>query len=553
MNRLKISDQKSRWIEKGILIAIAVGFLAWSALFIFKFSCIGIDGKRYFCLNDDAMISMRYGWNLLHGVGLVWNPGERIEGYSNPLMTLIIAIVTIFLNKSLAVLSIQIFGALIMILNACASMRIMEELIQNENPNTIRILKIFTFISVLSYFPLVFWSLMGMETGLLTLFLLFSLIQAMHYSRLHQPRDLIKMSLWMGLAFLTRSDSGLFALPVFLFTFFESRKSADSEQKQKVHFWTCLVVFFFFIVIQTGFRRLYYGEWVPNTYTLKLVGIPLMMRIMNGLHFIQPFFWINLFLIVLVCADVVLRFNKLKLLLFSTFVISIGYQIWIGGDFLEYWRFITSIVPLLFILFIQAVFFIGCAVQRMGALNKLFSRNSAHRPIGSIIWLVPLIAFASIRLNEGCLREIPMTRKHQQAIINEKNVNLAIAINRMTTEKATIGVFCAGTIPYYTGRVAIDFLGKSDKIIAHLPPDISGRISWNRILSVPGHNKYDLNYSIKMRKPTFVQNFVWGNQNLSDWQEQHYVIVRYKGVLLFLKKNSSDVLWDYARDYIQSK
>ena len=32
---------------------------------------------------DDAFISFRYAANLAHGRGLVWNPGERVEGYTN--------------------------------------------------------------------------------------------------------------------------------------------------------------------------------------------------------------------------------------------------------------------------------------------------------------------------------------------------------------------------------------------------------------------------------------------------------------------------------------
>lgn len=32
---------------------------------------------------DDAYISFRYATNLIHGHGLVFNPGERVEGYSN--------------------------------------------------------------------------------------------------------------------------------------------------------------------------------------------------------------------------------------------------------------------------------------------------------------------------------------------------------------------------------------------------------------------------------------------------------------------------------------
>src|SRR5262245_29201172 len=41
---------------------------------------------------DDAYISYRYARNLDLGQGLVFNPGERVEGYSNLLYVLIIAL-----------------------------------------------------------------------------------------------------------------------------------------------------------------------------------------------------------------------------------------------------------------------------------------------------------------------------------------------------------------------------------------------------------------------------------------------------------------------------
>jgi hypothetical protein len=43
-------------------------------------------------IQDDAFIPYRYADNLVHGKGLVWNEGERVEGYTNFLYTLIIAI-----------------------------------------------------------------------------------------------------------------------------------------------------------------------------------------------------------------------------------------------------------------------------------------------------------------------------------------------------------------------------------------------------------------------------------------------------------------------------
>nr|MBC8422663.1 hypothetical protein [bacterium] len=35
------------------------------------------------CVQEDAFISFRYAANLLDGHGLVFNPGERVEGYTN--------------------------------------------------------------------------------------------------------------------------------------------------------------------------------------------------------------------------------------------------------------------------------------------------------------------------------------------------------------------------------------------------------------------------------------------------------------------------------------
>jgi arabinofuranosyltransferase len=42
-------------------------------------------------LCDDAFISFRAAWNLVHGYGLVSNPVERVQGFTNPLWTLLIA------------------------------------------------------------------------------------------------------------------------------------------------------------------------------------------------------------------------------------------------------------------------------------------------------------------------------------------------------------------------------------------------------------------------------------------------------------------------------
>lgn len=105
-------------------------------------------------------------------------------------------------------------------------------------------------------------------------------------------------------------------------------------------------------------------------------------------------------------------------------------------------------------------------------------------------------------------------------------------------------MLAAGVVPYYTGRPAFDYLGRSDPRIAALPPDLSGAVSWNGMYSVPGHNKYDLVYSIEQLQPTYTDTDFWGGQNLAAWVAAHYASVDYHGAHLTLERGAPEVKWD---------
>src|SRR5262249_741834 len=71
----------------------------------------------------------------------------------------------------------------------------------------------------------------------------------------------------------------------------------------------------------------------------------------------------------------------------------------------------------------------------------------------------------------------------------------------------------------------IDLLGKCDPVIAQLPigPRVPGFVEG----SLPGHNKYDLDYSLKAKRPTAIQwvqprACAWGAQDLSQWCHANY-------------------------------
>ena len=157
---------------------------------------------------------------------------------------------------------------------------------------------------------------------------------------------------------------------------------------------------------------------------------------------------------------------------------------------------------------------------------------------------VVLSVLAIISINLAFLPEIVFRVRPYTVAENILMVNRAIAISEVTTSNASVGVIYAGAIPYYTGLPAVDFLGKSDEYVARLDPDLTGAVSWYGMRSVPGHNKYDLYYSIVRLAPTYVQGFRWGRQDLTEWAETTYVSVVHRGVLLRLRRDDPNVLWE---------
>ena len=65
------------WVSGGLGACVVVAFFA--------------NAHRYRFLSDDAFISFRYSRHWVEGLGLVWNPGEAVEGYTNFLWVVIVA------------------------------------------------------------------------------------------------------------------------------------------------------------------------------------------------------------------------------------------------------------------------------------------------------------------------------------------------------------------------------------------------------------------------------------------------------------------------------
>jgi len=516
-----------------ILLASAV-FVSWAALFISRTSAVAWNGRRYFCLFDDAMISMRYADNLAHHRGLVWNVGERVEGYTNLLMTLLMTVPSALLEKRLAVLAVQVFGVLVALGFAWATLRLAEELGGPGSGLHPAATRVAGFVLGLGYYPLVYWSLMGMETGVLALLLLVCLVATLRILRAFGGRALVVLALAGGLAALTRADSVIVTAPLVLLAL------GCAWNERCVPRGALAVVLGLYVLLpaaQTAFRLAYYDSLVPVTYTLKLGGFPLAFRLRNGIGFLLPFVDQTWPLFLTATLGALSGPRGRRLLALALPVVLVAYQLGIGGDFSSYWRFLCPGMPILLVL---ALF--GTRAVAGWAVSRLRLSPRRATPIGLALLFAVLVFVNRPFASEIAFRTAPFCAEDCG-----ENVDIALAVRELTHSSATVGVLMAGTIPYYSERPAIDFLGKTDPHVASLPPDLSGAVAWHGMSSVPGHNKYDLEYSIVSRQPTYVESCRWGRQDVCRWVSERYQEVVFRGRLLYLLRDSPFVDWKKAK------
>lgn len=532
--------------EKFIIYVTTALFVMWSVSYIYRSSFTAIDGNRYFSLLDDSMISMRYAWNLSHGYGLVWNPGERVEGYTNLLMTLIMSLATWLLDKKTAVIAIQLLGIPTILAVAFLTKRIAQE--TNQDGPSLRLIKNLSFISVLLYFPLSYWTLMGMETGLVTVFVLCSVLFTFLW--LHNGKDslLYSTALACGLAFLARNDAFIYAVLVFGFLILQTI-IAERGRTVFLKIAIAIGVYGLFIGGQIIFRWVYYGALLPNTYILKISGTPLSVRLNDGVVYVFSFMRESVILLLLALFPALYKKTGEKWFMFMFPIAAMAYAVWSGGDSWERWRFIAPAVPLALIIACDACITIGGKLIERSKFNRP-SKNKDGKlpsPWPSMI-AVGLTLFMMVSVDLPYLPDIIPNSQLADSQENQRHMNQAIAIENLTTSDASIGVFWAGLIPYYTGRHAVDFLGKSDKYIASLPPHLPDNIVWFRNIVQPGHDKYDLSYSIKELQPTYIQRLNWVDESVGKWGTDNYIQLAYQGPLgiqiILVKKDSPYILWD---------
>ena len=231
-------------------------------------------------LTEDAFISFRYARNLLEGHGLVFNVGERVEGYSNFLWTIELAAVWgafgIPPEDAAPWLSVAFTAATL------AAMAWWIARLPNLQGRQLVMWMSLGLVCSSATFA-VWTSGGGLETRQFTFFIVLAVVLlTMHWN---SRGSLLAASVSLALASLTRPEGPMIAMSCFawyiLQSIFSPRSPSAVPWKAGIQAvvgriaWRdllCLIAPFVVIVCAHFlFRYAYYGEWFPNTYYAKYV------------------------------------------------------------------------------------------------------------------------------------------------------------------------------------------------------------------------------------------------------------------------------------------
>jgi len=519
----------------GLLLA-AYFYYAWRYI---ELSSITIEGVKHYILFDDAMISMRYAYNLAHGLGAVWNPGERVEGFTNPLWVGYMSLVHLLpipLEKTSLV--IQWTGALLGALTLYFVRRVVEHF-TDDLPAMLGAAALTAF-----YAPLISWNLLGMEVSLLACLLTGVTVLVLNSAGRFNPW----VHLLLGLSTLVRFDMAVPALVILLLL-----ALFDPEHRRQHLMWG-LGSLAFFLGAQTLARYAYYGEWLPNTYYLKVTGWSGKLRLLRGLYALSQFaYYFNWVLFLLPLGLLLFRRDWKTLLLLALVAGQAAYSVYVGGDAWEEHgganRYLALAMPVFFAALMITVEELRC---RAASLLGDWPLTAA---LSRLVWLV-LFAFTLLNVNAligewKSIERWSFQRRPDYTAGNENNLRIALALQQTTTPGASVAVIGAGTIPYLLpDRYAIDLLGKADPVIAR--QTVKAPMSLADIPSMrPGHMKWDYSRSIGSLKPDVIVSLWEGTSAEAEpyLVDYSYAVIGEK-IRVYLRKDSPHILWD--RVIIQS-
>ncbi|MFN3201423.1 MAG: hypothetical protein ACE366_23680 [Bradymonadia bacterium] len=408
-------------------------------------------------INDDAFISFRYADNLVRHGELVFNVGERVEGYTNFLWTMMMAgVMALGLDP---VPWSKGLGVVLAVLTLWVIARFTSR--RNEGLTLWDAVAPALLAAAPAY---ACWSTGGLETQLFT----FTATMGWtgYLTERREGRTRSTSGIWFALCAMTRPEGmllfGLTGLHRIGMLIGEAR--SGGRFMPTVGDWVWGAGFALVFVPFYAWRWVYYGWPFPNTYYVKT----------GASGFWGPgwnYFWSwvethHLWLLPLIVA-----FKRLApppgqralMALGGLYTLGVGlHVVRVGGDFMALHRFFVPLMPLLAVMAAEGI--------RGGTEALLASGVSRLR-----------LSLGAGALSLMVLYGVGVTDKNALKVGSEGGVDSIGWLNMFAGQctaigkhlatiappEASLATTAAGIIPYYSRLYTLDVLGLNDEWIAH--------------------------------------------------------------------------------------
>lgn len=532
-----MEDKKAKPLIAKDSALMAISMLALVALWL-PIVLIGhgatIAGERYWWLCDDAMISMRYARNLANGFGLVWNPGERVEGYTNFLWIIYMAFVHLFPVPASKTSLIVLLTNIVLIITTIPVIIRLVRMLGGDTLVTAATLVVYILNK-----SVMWWTVAGLETTFITFLFLLTTYRVIRESQLAQISRLTFVLI--AIMPLVRADAVILSVLLYALSLL-----LNSNRKLVVIYSLSSLIL---PIMHEIFRIFYYGDVLPNTAYLKTSNWP--GRYDAGVGYVLDF--AKQYSIVIGCAAIGLLLSRKRphLYLFGVFLAYSVYVAYVGGDAFKNFRFFVPVIPLLLVLAflgIQSlnpkpskfvtldkslVGGIGIAIAALSLTADVIGLGGktgfgAEQLYGVILGTILAISSLALPLlmNKQIVSQERLIDVAQRIIkltmiilclvttpliipgyteflaandfkkVNIKNITIGLLLKQNTLPTSKVADSWAGSVFYFSERYAIDLLGRSNRHVARLTVTSKG--------TKPGHNKFDFDYSLGTLKPDFI-------------------------------------------------
>jgi len=434
---------------------------------------------------DDVYITLRYAKNFADGHGLVFNVGERVEGYTCFLWVVLLAAV-----RHLGFDIVEACGVI------SAAFGLLTLPVTYAGARALRVSRPAALVApaILALSPsYAFWAGSGMETLPATFLLALALWLYL------RRQDSLWVPAVLALAVLTRPDAVVAAAVIGFERLLYWRGGRG--------FWRWGASFLIIFAPYYAWRYAYYGYPLPNTFYAK-VGSG-MAQYERGWDYFLMFFrgsgaiaWFTLALI-----GVWARRTRTTWTVLGIGLAFWAYVVGVGGDVFGLHRFFIPALPAWGIL--AAIGIEHLAAVAIAAQRSLVRRASAaaiifaavtvfaigtQRELHTPVWKWPMLI--ALRTRPGGVFGGGPHPPRTNAMTLSARMREAQELRAHCQPGETIAASAIGVVGYYTNLRIVDMLGLVDVHIAHRKMPGVGRF-------LPGHEKFDSKYVLS-RKPAYI-------------------------------------------------